>query len=73
VNPSKQMMYDDLFFAPLIIAISVYGSYLNWNESDWLGLLGTILLFLLGIFWLSARIYHLTHQNETFGKENISE
>jgi hypothetical protein len=65
----EQMAYDDVFFSIVIIGIGLYGSRLNWIESDWWGLTGTILMTGFGGLWLAARIYHLTHKDEVFGKE----
>lgn len=58
-DSSKQMAQDDIFFAVAIIFIGLYASKLNWNEGDWVGLFGTIVLSLFGGIWLGARIYQL--------------
>ena len=64
-----RMAQDDLFFASIVLCMGVYFSAGNWQESDWWGFAGTVLLGLFGTLWLSARIYHLTHLDEVFGTE----
>jgi hypothetical protein len=65
-STSEQMAGDDIFFSTVLIGIGLYASNLNWNESDWLGLFGTIMLTLFGVLWLGVRIYHLTYKDEVF-------
>lgn len=69
VSTGEKMAHDDIFFSIVIIVIGMYGSLLNWEESDWLGLSGTVILIVFGGLWLGARIYHLTHKEEVFGSE----
>lgn len=66
---SEQMACDDLPISIGIIGIGIYASIINWNESDWFGFFGTIVLTLFGMLWLGGRIYHLTHKDEVFGEE----
>lgn len=63
-----KMASDDMFFSFIMVAIGLYASTLNWTESDWWGLLGTIFLTIFGLLWLGASIYHLTHKDEVFGE-----
>ena len=67
---SEQMAHDDLFFSIALIGIGIYASNINWVKSDWWGLFGTALITIFGIFWLYARIYHLTHKDEVFGPQD---
>lgn len=64
----ERMATDDIFFSTVIVFIGIYASIENWQESDWIGLFGTALLFLFGVLWLSIRIFHLTHKEEVFGQ-----
>ena len=66
---SEQMARDDLFFSSALIGAGVFATHKNWIEADWWGFFGTILLTIFGGLWLAARIYHLTHKDEVFGKE----
>lgn len=59
---SKKAMYDDLFFAPCAIALGAMGC---GNDHKIIG----VFLIIFGVFWLSARVYHLTHQKEVFGDD----
>jgi hypothetical protein len=67
MNNNEQMAMDDVFFSIIVVAIGIYASVINWIESDWFGLFGTIILALFGCLWLGMRIYHLTHKDEVFG------
>lgn len=62
---SQQMANDDLFFAPLFVGIT---GYALWTAEHWYLYLLVGPFFLLGIIWLSARIYHITHP-EVFDQE----
>ena len=70
---SESMAYDDIFFSVVLAVIGVYASGVNWNESDWWGLFDTVMLTLFSLLWFSARVYHLTHKDEVFGKEEPEE
>ena len=52
---SKQMMYDDLFFAPVCIWLGYFGITHDHTVAG-------VLLIFFGALWLSVRLYHLTHQ-----------
>jgi len=62
----EQMASEDLLFAAILTVVGLYATKVKWIESDWWGFTGTVLLTLFGLFWLSARIYHLTHADEVF-------
>lgn len=71
MSNGEKMANDDIFFSLCLAAMGIYFSIQNFNESDWLGFFGTMILALLGGLWFGLRVYHLTHKEEVFGtKEN---
>jgi hypothetical protein len=71
MSRNKQSMYDDLFFAPVFVVFGLIQFKANWVESDWGGIIGWSIALMFGGLWLFARIYHVTHQEEVFGPEEV--
>ena len=72
ISNGEKAAHDDLFVSAALIGIGLYASNINWVESDWLGLFGTVMLTAFGGLLLAVRTYHLTHKDEVFGVRESS-
>ena len=70
ISNQINMAYEDLFYSVVTIILGLFGCHKYWVDSNWWGLPVTIMLTLIGGFWLAARIYHVTHKDEVFGNND---
>jgi hypothetical protein len=59
---------EDLFICTALVMMCIYKAIDEAGNSDWWGVFGFMLPVVVSGFFIAARIYHLTHKDEVFGK-----
>ena len=70
ISSQINMAYEDLLYSVVTIILGLFGCHKYWGESNGLGVVVAVMLTLLGVLWLAARIYHVTHKDEVFGNND---